>query len=163
MYMVWPQIQARGLSGLAWLSQTTHEMPLYPPLLNLRKGVGGWEKLIRRRPAPLQKVGERSSCAKHRRHRRKKKLPDSLRSSGTCVAREWRDRRMTRPICFLPYKIGDNLKIERHLSDWRATIYCTLTQRLHPNDYFPSYLIQCRTCPDCDSQYKLQHIESLRT
>ena len=64
---------------------------------------------------------------------------------------------------FCPYKIGDNLKIERHLSDWRATIYCTLTQRLHPNDYFPSYLIQCRTCPDCDSQYKLQHIESLRT
>ena len=64
---------------------------------------------------------------------------------------------------FLPYKIGENLKIERHLSDWRATIYCTLTQRLHPNDYFPSYLIQCRTCPDCDSQYKLQHIESLRT
>ena len=64
---------------------------------------------------------------------------------------------------FFPYKIGENLKIERHLSDWRATIYCTLTQRLHPNDYFPSYLIQCRTCPDCDSQYKLQHIESLRT
>ena len=57
MYMVWPQIQVRGLSGLAWHSQTTHEKSLYPPLLNLRKGVGGWEKLIRRRPAPLQKVG----------------------------------------------------------------------------------------------------------